>query len=107
MTWTKEPAYEGVIQRGCRFNVMPTRVAQIGMVLSVGFGGAYVLKDGAMVYNECGHKRFWTVRRVEKMAVQDPDHDWRIVMHAPLWSATWQRHGPGHWVMIESGLGFA
>ena len=43
----------------------------------------------------------------EALAAQDPDHDWRIVLHGPLSGRTYQRHGPGQWMLVEKNEGFA
>lgn len=77
--------------------------------VSVGFGIARVTKDrrtewdaGAAEYDEC-----ITGVDAEAMAAADPDHDWRIELDAPLSSRVYQRHGPGLWVLVEQGPGFA
>ena len=33
--------------------------------------------------------------------------DWRIVLHGPLSGRTYQRHGPGRWMLVEKSEGFA
>lgn len=50
---------------------------------------------------------YWTVSRVERLARQDPDHDWRIVLYGPLHGEVYQRHGKSQWVLVESNQGFA
>lgn len=50
---------------------------------------------------------YWTVSRVERLARQDPDHDWRIVLLGPLHGEVYQRHGQSQWVLVESNEGFA
>lgn len=50
---------------------------------------------------------YWTVSRVERLARQDPDHDWRIVLLGPLHGEVYQRHGRNQWVLVESNQGFA
>ncbi len=34
-------------------------------------------------------------------------HDWRISFETPLWDGEYQRHGPGQWVLVRKGPGFA
>lgn len=50
---------------------------------------------------------YWTVSRAERLARQDPDHDWRIVLYGPLHGEVYQRHGRNQWVLVESNEGFA
>ncbi len=47
-----------------------------------------------------------TVQDMEVIASLNPNHDWRIVLEAPLWSAIWQRQERG-WICVEAGQGFA
>lgn len=47
-----------------------------------------------------------TVQDMEVIASLDPNHDWRIVLDAPLWGAIWQRQ-ENDWICIEAGQGFA
>lgn len=79
-------------------------------LIAVGFGSAEVTCDGETVYSEPDNANswddFWTCADAE-IAAMNREGDWRIMMHAPLWSATYQRKSPGRWVMIESGNGFA
>ena len=111
MTWVKMEPYEGKIYQGC-LNCPPVqRLAPMDMVIAVGFGSATLTKDGQVVYSEpqrsCEEDEFWTVAMAEAEALKDPDHDWRITMFAPLRDREYQRHGPGQWVLIASGMGFA
>jgi len=48
----------------------------------------------------------WTVAQAEKVAAADPDHDWRIVLYAPLHGEVYQRQD-GRWVLVEKNDGFA
>lgn len=84
--------------------------APLDMLIAVGFGSAMVFKDKELVYDESRCKdddELWTVADAEKLALEDPDHDWRIEKNAPLHGETFQRQGPGEWVCIESNQGFA
>lgn len=78
-------------------------------VIAVGFGSASVTKGSEIVYDEqqVEDENYWTCADAEKAALADPDHDWRILIVAPLYEATYQRHGEGRWMLIEKGQGFA
>lgn len=85
-------------------------------IIGVGFGDAYVTRDGECIYSEQnqvheGKDDLWTVKDAEQMAAADPDHDWRITYVGALHGETYQRHksGPhaGKWVCIYSDQGFA
>ncbi len=77
-------------------------------IVAVGFGSASVLRDGVAVWQEQGaDQEDMTGAMAEAMAAADPAHDWRISLYAPLSSAVYQRQGPGQWVLIERGEGFA
>jgi hypothetical protein len=79
--------------------------------IAVGFGSASVTRDGVEVWSEpvgdYSEDDIWTGADAEKAAAADPDHDWRISKYASLYDAVYQRHGPGQWVLIERGDGFA
>jgi hypothetical protein len=95
-------------------------------VIGVGFGYAGVTKDGQEVLSEPQFPDIYdadgellpedqwpeeepcpTGADAEALASADPDHDWRIILHAPLSDRTYQRHGPQNWVLVEQGEGFA
>jgi len=108
-TWTKLPAIEGkhggCLNCGPRPSFFPA-----GGQIAVGFGYAALHRDGEPVYaepNEPEDDAYMTGAQAEAMAATDPDHDWRIVLEAPLSSRTYQRHGPDQWVLVEQGMGFA
>ena len=102
MTWTKLTAiaahHGGCLNCGPR----PAQFPPDG-VIAVGFGYAALHKDGAPVWS----KDMMTGADAEALAAQDPDHDWRIVLHGPLSGRTYQRHGPGQWMLVEKNEGFA
>lgn len=83
-------------------------VYPLDSIFAVGFGYSGITRDGESVYDE-GHddEDFPTLREFEDMAAADPDHDWRMRRHAPLREAEYQRHGPGAWVLVREGMGFA
>ena len=108
--WTKLPPIEAHYG-GC-LNCGP-RPAQFPLegVIAVGFGYAALHKDGAPVWSEdeavSDNSSMMTGADAEALAAQDPDHDWRVVLHGPLSGRTYQRHAPGEWVLVEMNQGFA
>jgi hypothetical protein len=74
-------------------------------ILAVGFGFVAVTRDGETVW--VGDDEHRWIRRYERMAALDPKHDWQVWFNAPLGDSRYQRHGPGEWVLIEQGRGFA
>jgi hypothetical protein len=107
--WTKLPPieahYGGCLNCGPR----PAQFPPDG-VIAVGFGYAALHKDGAPVWSEdeaASDNSMMTGADAEALAAQDPDHDWRIVLHGPLSGRTYQRHGLGKWMLVEKNEGFA
>jgi len=97
MSWKKMPPIEA------------GRCLPMAKHIAVGFGAAYVTRDGVTVWqeprgeiNDC-----WTVQRAEEEAMKDPDHDWRIHLVAALYEGHFQRQSPGEWVLYQRGEGFA
>ena len=79
-------------------------------MIAVGFGYAALTKNGAPIWSEdeaVADNSAMTGADAEALAAQDPDHDWRIVLHGPLSGRTYQRHGPGQWMLVERNDGFA
>lgn len=76
----------------------------------VGFGSAYVSKDGIDVLDgeEAYHngKEPPTVADAEKLYLAEPDHDWRIHIEGPMGGVVYQRHEEG-WVACIRLAGFA
>lgn len=88
----------------------PHDTLEMDRLLAVGFGDVQVTRDGARIYSENlipSIDDFWTAQDAENKARDDPEHDWRIQFDAPLYDATYQRQGDGHWVLVKKGLGFA
>lgn len=112
MNWTKLPPLERKsIHVGCLCCSTAAQVAHMDMGIAVGFGAAYVTRDGEEFYDgEADYqqgKEPLTVGAIESIAALDPDHDWRIVKEGPLHGETFQRHEPARWVCVESNQGFA
>lgn len=107
--WKKLPAVEGSV--ACLTCGAGART-DIGMdqMIAVGFGGAGYSRDGEPLFDESADpdaEEPPTVGDVEKLALSDPDHDWRIYFYAPLYEAEYQRQGEGVWVLVRKGEGFA
>ena len=108
MSFTKVAPYQGEVHQGC-LNCAPVeKLASMDMLIAVGFGYAGVIKDDEQIFFESvDDTRYHSLQEFEDMALADPDHDWRVILDAPLRSRTYQRHDVGKWVLIESGMGFA
>ena len=81
--------------------------------IAVGFGDAFVERDGHRIYtepremeDENGEALYWDFARAEQEAAQDPDHDWRATLYGPLHGETYQRQD-GKWLLVETNEGFA
>lgn len=109
MTWQKQKPYQGTIYDGCAHAQSVERVAAMDMVIAVGFGSAQVWKDKELVYDESDSEdpNFLNLLHFEETAVEDPDHDWRVILYAPLRGSEYQRHDKEKWVLIGSNEGFA
>lgn len=98
----------------CRHDGDDNPLLPMDAVIAVGFGFACLMKGQECVWDEMEAMRsgkefddFMTVEQAEALAVADPDHDWRIVMHGPMRGATFQRQAEKQWVCVESNEGFA
>jgi hypothetical protein len=108
MNWKLLPPVKDLHQ-GCANCSTAARVAPMNMLIAVGFGSAYVMKDNVCVYDEgrVEGENYWTVQDAENMAALDPGHDWQIIKHGPMHGETFQRQGERNWVCVESNKGFA
>ncbi len=114
--WFVEP-YEGEVFQGCASCPPVHGMASMDTVVAVGFGSAFVSKNGAVIYSEPSNTSDdpdlyaascnVTLELFERIATANPRDDWRLHLHAPLRGRVYQRHGPGKWVLIESNEGFA
>lgn len=97
------------IHIGCLTCSTVQQLARMDMKITVGFGSAYVTKNGKIYYD--GSTLDWheakQLSAIERIARRVPDADWRLVMHGPLHGETYQRQGRKRWVMVESNQGFA
>ncbi len=111
MAWTKlEPikgGHGGCLHCGYQYEVLPL---DGGGRIAVGFGYAALHKGKKVVFSEDSDAEWedaMTFADAEALAKKDPNHDWRIVLDAPLSTRTYQRHGVGHWALVKKGSGFA
>jgi hypothetical protein len=85
--------------------------APMNMQIAVGFGDAFVTKNGKVIYDgekdlrERGKAR--TVKYFENLARKEPKADWRIIKYSPLHGEIFQRQGKNNWVCVKSNKGFA
>jgi len=109
--WIKLPPYKGKPFQGCAHCEPIEKIANLDMIIAVGFGIAQVKKNGEVIYaepiNPESENEFRTLREIETKAQKDPDNDYRLILNAPLRSSEYQRHGKNKWVLIASGIGFA
>jgi len=106
--WKKLPAIEGGFG-GCLNCGYQHEQLSMNTRIAVGFGEASVRKDGTLVWEEDPHTEFtdcWTVMKAENLARKDPDHDWRVTLHAPMSGRVYQRQGRNLWVLVEKNRGF-
>lgn len=107
--WKRLEPWKGVIHHGCLHCGGTEKVAPLDMIVAVGFGSACVTKGPEEVWSELGSddQEFHDVAHFEALAAADPDHDWQISLQGPLRGRTYQRHGVGRWVLVDSNEGFA
>lgn len=116
MEWKKLPAIEGG-HGGCLCCGYQHDVLPMDALIAVGFGDASVTKDGMVIWDELSvtlaaekkgiDANYWQTIDAENVAKEDPEHDWRIHLVAPLSERHYQRQGENHWVLYEKGPGFA
>lgn len=104
------PRLESGSHSGClNCGPHPTDFPMDGRI-AVGFGDASLLKDGVAVWSE-SYNLDWeecmTGQQAEDLAAKEPECDWRISIQGPLSGRTYQRHGPGLWVLVAANRGFA
>jgi hypothetical protein len=73
--------------------------------LAIGFGIVTISKNNEIIWS--GDDEHVWLRRFEKRALKEPDNDWVLSINGPLYSAEYQRHGEGEWVLVGRGEGFA
>lgn len=109
MSFIKLPPVQKANQ-GCACCPVPAIHASMDKVICAGFGSAQAYNDAGFFYDG-GDLDNWdnakTIGDIESIAKLDPDHDWQVTFVGPLHGETYQRHGDGLWVMIETNEGFA
>lgn len=102
------PPFEGVIHQGCLRAPRIEGLASMGLMICVGFGIAQITKDDEIIYSDMSiADDVPLLEDFEGMAQQSPDHDWRLLLEAPLRGREYQRQGFEKWVLIDSNMGFA
>jgi hypothetical protein len=108
--WLKLPPLDGRRNPCACCPPIPAR-ASMEDGIAVGFGTALVERDGEVILD--GESRYsqtgecYTFADAEGLALQDPDHDWRVVLFGPLHGEVYQRQGAGEWLLVEKNQGFA
>src|SRR5665648_927454 len=69
---------------GCLCCGYQHEVLPMDKLIAVGFGIATVTKDEEVIYDENSGCELWMTLEAEDFAKEDPDHDWRIHLVAPL-----------------------
>lgn len=103
--WTKLPPLEyGGYRSNCLTGGPQPTELPVSAILAVGFGYVTVSKDGERLWS--GDDERVTLRRFERQAAKDPDHDWRVLFYGPLSEPEYQRQD-GKWLLVRKGEGFA
>lgn len=108
--WLVEPLDRKKIHHGCLNCCGTDNILGVRTKLYNGFGGWMITKDGKLFFMEKAKTEFEdskTLLFIEKIARQDPNHDWRAIFDMALSGGQYQRHGKNRWVLIESNQGFA
>ena len=104
MNWKKVPPY---FEKNTKYYPPRQTIAPMDMMIAVGFGYANVTRDGKIIFEERqDEEKYHELSEFEEMAQKDPDHDWRVLLDAPLRSQEYQRHGKNKWVLIARGSGW-
>jgi hypothetical protein len=79
----------------------------------VGFGDAYLEKDGVAVWSESDVRApkswgdYMSVKEASSLAELAPKSDWKIHLVGALNEAHYKRDASGKWVRYDEGRGFA
>lgn len=95
----------GCLCCGGTVNILP-----LDSHIAAGFGAAWIEKNGETIYQDTGSdfdEEPRSLEEFEKLALEEPDLDWRAHFDLPMRSASYQRQKAGHWVLYEEGRGFA
>lgn len=89
-------------------HVVGESVADLNERITVGFGSAYVLRDGHVWWDSQGREYFdcMTIAQAEACAAIDPEHQWEIVLYGPLCGRVYRRQPDGRWLLDEINEGF-
>jgi len=103
--WWREPLADRGFRSGCLNCGACPDALPLTTPLCVGFGFVSVTRDGESIWS--GDDMGVWLRRFERRAASDPDHDWRVEFVGPMSETIYQRHGTAEWVLIAIGNGFA
>jgi hypothetical protein len=104
------PISKKKIHKGCMICSCVEQVAPMDLWITVGFGSAFVTKDGEVTYSEPPNTEWEDTLglvAVELTAREYPESDWRVHLSGPLHGEVYQRQGKNKWVLVESNRGFA
>lgn len=105
MSWTRLPALPvDKIHVGCANCSTANQIAYLDWVLTP---DCQIRKDGLLYWSGESLDTTRRLRYFENQAAKDPDHDWRLVVFSALHGETYQRHGEGLWICVESNKGYA
>ena len=106
--WAKLPAIEPI--QHCNICPPKPQAMPLDTFVHPGFGNASVFAADEPGLGQDMHE-IATLQDVEDYALAHDDHpgehDWRLVINAPLYDAEYQRQGEGEWVLVKRGQGFA
>ena len=110
ITWKKLPAIQGR-QQPCLHAGVAENLFTPDDLISVGFGSATLTCDNRVVYDDSmdpdSDDECMTGAQAEKLAANDPDHDWRISLRGAMSGREYQRHGTNRWMLVHQAQGFA
>ena len=91
------------------WNARSDRHLPLDSVIGVGYGYAALTRDGEPVFEENSQEfhQLMTVAEAEKIATQDPRHDWKIHLVALREDRHYQRTGRGCWELVRRGYGLS
>jgi hypothetical protein len=94
---------------GCLCCPGAEKVLSMETVLSNGFGGWHIERNGELFFMDDHNKewrQFKKMQYIENKAKKDTKADWKAINYTPLHGETYQRQR-GKWVLVEQNMGFA
>jgi len=97
-----------IISETCRQWALSDQYLLPEALIGVGIGYAALTRDGETVYEEDSKQQeSMTVAQAERLAVREPQRDWRIHLVAQLEDRHYRREATGVWVLYERGYGLS